>query len=84
MWDPSFEGEIALMFAGKGWVVGIWLVEKLSSEQVRFIIHNLGASEITGALFGDFHEILSGLLKFQPHLPHSSLSKPLFSSCWRD
>ena len=49
------------MFAGKGWVVGIWLVEKLSSEQVRFIIHDHGASEITGALFGDFHEIMPGL-----------------------
>ena len=23
-----------ILFSGKGWVVGIWLVEKLSSEQV--------------------------------------------------
>ena len=26
-----------IIFSGKGWVVGIWLVEKLSSEQVVFI-----------------------------------------------
>ena len=26
-----------IIFSGKGWVVGIWLVEKLSSEQVIII-----------------------------------------------
>ena len=30
----SFQKLLDTHFAGKGWVVGIWLVEKLSSEQV--------------------------------------------------
>ena len=79
-----FWGEIALMFAGKGWVVGIWLVEKLSSEQVPTEIYYPWSRSLRNNMFGDLCEILSGLLKFRLLLLHSSILTPLFSSCWRD
>ena len=34
-----------MKFLGKGWVVGIWLVEKLSSEQVIIIFWKYSKSD---------------------------------------
>ena len=34
-----------MIFSGKGWVVGIWLVEKLSSEQVIIILWEYSKSD---------------------------------------
>ena len=61
---------------GKGWVVGIWLVEKLSSEQVHLLKEV--QTEIHNATFPrQLLDRLSGKGKRQPEFTRELIKKKL-------